>query len=45
MDKKYVTIDVVNALLQSQADAYRSNLSLIIQDVKEEMKSIHNDMM
>ena len=36
MDEKYVTIDVVKTLLQSQADAYRSSLSLLIQDVKED---------
>ena len=44
MDEKYVTIDVVKTLLQSQADAYRSSLSLLIQDVKEEMKSIRQDV-
>ena len=44
MDEKYVTIDVVKTLLQSQADAYRSSLLLLIQDVKEEMKSIRQDV-
>ena len=37
-------IDVVKALLQSHTDAHRSSLSLLIQDVKEEMKSIRNDV-
>ena len=44
MDEKYVTIDVVKTLLQSQADAYRSSLLLLIQNVKEEMKSIRQDV-
>ena len=44
MAEKYVTIDVVKTLLQNQADTYRSSLSLLIQDVNEEIKSIRNDV-
>ena len=36
-------MDIVKALLQCQADAFKPSFALLIQDVKDEMKSIQND--
>ena len=44
IDKMAVTLEVVNALLQNQADAYKATFSILIQDVKEELKSVRNDI-
>lgn len=39
-----ITMDIVKALLQSQAEAFKSSFVLLIQDVKDEVKSIRNDI-
>ena len=44
MGDKPVTMDVVKTLLQSQAEAFKASFVLLIQDVKDEMKSIRNDI-
>ena len=44
MANNFVTLDVVKTLLQNQADAFKSSFSILSQDVKEEIKSIRNDI-
>ena len=39
-----VTLEVVRTLLQNQADAYKATFSILIHDVKEELKSVRNDI-
>ena len=39
-----VTLEIVKALLQNQADAYKVTFTILIQDVKEELKSVRNDI-
>ncbi|MCP4483312.1 MAG: hypothetical protein GY823_01945 [Flavobacteriaceae bacterium] len=43
-EQQVVTLDVVNALLKNQAEAYRSSFQSIIADVKEELRSIKKDL-
>ena len=43
-DDTFVTLEVVKSLLQSQADAFKYTFSLLIQDIKEELKSVKNDI-
>ena len=43
-DDTFVTLKVVKSLLQSQTDAFKSTFSLLIQDIKEELKSVKNDI-
>lgn len=44
MTNNFVTLDVVKTLLQNQADAFKSSFSYLIQDVKDEIKSLRNDI-
>ena len=39
-----VTLEDVKAFLQNQADAYKATFSILIQDVKEGLKSVRNDI-
>ena len=39
-----VTLDVVKALLDNQADAYKATFNILIQDVKDELKSVRNEL-
>ncbi len=43
-DGKIVTLEVVKTLLHTQAEAFNSSVKLIIQDVKEELKSIRSEV-
>ena len=43
-DDKFVTLEVVKSLLQGQADAFKSTFSLLIQDIKEDLKTVKNDI-
>ncbi len=43
-EKDYVTLDMVKTLLQNQADAFNSSFKLLIQDLKEDMKSIKKEI-
>ncbi len=43
-EKDYVTMDMVKTLLQNQADAFNSSFKLLIQDLKEDMKSIKKEI-
>ena len=42
-EPEYVTMDMVKTLLQNQADAFNSSFKLLIQDLKEDMKSIRKE--
>ena len=42
MGDKPVTVNFVNTLLQSQAEAFKSSFMLLIQDAKDKMKFIRN---
>ncbi len=39
-----VTSDFVKALLENQADLYKATFKILIQDVKDEFKSVRNDL-
>ena len=41
---QYVTLEIVNALLQNQAEAYRSSFQSMLVDVKEEIRSIKKEL-
>jgi len=41
---QYVTLEIVNTLLQNQAESYRSSFQSMFADVKEEIRSIKKDM-
>ena len=39
-----VTSDFVKALLENQANPYKATFKILIQDVKDEFKSVRNDL-
>ena len=41
---QYITLEIVNALLQNQAEAYRSSFQSMLVDVKEEIRSIKKEL-
>jgi len=41
---QYVTLEIVNTLLQNQAESYRSSFQSMFADVKEEIRSIKKDI-
>ena len=38
------TLEVVKLLIQNQADAFKSKLSVLIQDVKDELRAAKKDI-
>ena len=44
LNDQYVTLEIVNALLQNQAEAYRSSFQSMLVDVKEEIRSIKMEL-
>ena len=43
-EPEYVTMDMVKTLIQNQADVFNSSFKLLIQDLKEDMKSIRKEI-